>query len=108
MSRLKVHKAFDESLLDSNLSLRAKGFLTMVLTNNITHGIEIKEYCTDSMNDIKNTLLELRINKYIRYNSELNILEANAVPHTKWNKEKKRCHFIHQKNFKNSYLLKMM
>lgn len=63
MAKLKVHRAFDEFLLDPNLSLRAKGFLTMVLTNNITHGIEIKEHCTDSMDDIKDTLLELRINK---------------------------------------------
>ena len=37
---------------DANLSLRAKGFLTIVLTNNITHGVEIKEHCTDSMDDI--------------------------------------------------------
>ena len=86
MAKLKVQRAFDEFLLDPNLSL---SFLTMVLTNNITHGIEIKEHCTDSMEDIKDTLLELRINKYIRYNSELNILEANAVPYTKWNEEEK-------------------
>ena len=87
MARLKVHKAFDEFLLEPNLSLIAKGFLTMVLTNNITHGIEIKEHCTDYMDDIKDTLLELRINKYIRYNSETNMLEANAVPYDKWNEE---------------------
>mgnify|MGYP004662403927 CR=1 FL=1 len=43
MAKLKVHRAFDEFLLDPNLSLRAKGFLTMVLTNNITHGIEIND-----------------------------------------------------------------
>lgn len=87
MDKLKVHKAFDEFLLDPNLSLRAKGFLTMVLTNNITHGIEIKEHCTDSMNDIKDTLLELKINKYKRYNSETNMLEANTIPYDKWNEE---------------------
>ena len=89
MGNFKVYRSFDEFLLDPNLSLRAKGFLTMVLTNNITHGIETKEHCTDSMNDIKDTLLELRINKYIRYNFELNILEANAVPYAKWNEEEK-------------------
>ena len=33
---VKVHKSADEYLKDKNLSLRAKGFLTMVLTNNIT------------------------------------------------------------------------
>ena len=40
MAKLKVHRAFDEFLLDPNLSLRAKGFLTMVLTNNITHALQ--------------------------------------------------------------------
>lgn len=89
MARLKVHKAFNEFLLDPNLSLRAKGFLTMVLTANITQGLQIKDHCTDSMDDIKDTLLELRINKYIIYNSELNILEANAVPYKKWNEDEK-------------------
>ena len=90
MGNIKVYRAFDTFLKDPDISLRAKGFLTMVLTNNITHGIEIKEHCTDSMDDIKDTLLELRINKYIRYNSELNILEANAVTYTKWNEEEKK------------------
>ena len=89
MARLKVHKAFDEFLLDPNLSLRAKGFLTMVLTNNITQGLEVKEHCTDSIDDIQDTLLELRINQYIKYNSELNILEADAVPYKKWNEDEK-------------------
>ena len=89
MGNIKGYRAFDTFLKDPDISLRAKGFLTMVLTNNITHGIEIKEHCTDSMDDIKDTLLELRINKYIRYNSELNILEANAVPYAKWNEEEK-------------------
>lgn len=89
MGNFKVYIAFDEFLKDPNLSLKAKGFLTMILTNNITHGIEIKEHCTDSMDDIKDTLLELRINKYIRYNSELNILKANTVPYTKWNEDEK-------------------
>lgn len=42
MVRLKVHRAFDEFLLDPNLSLRTKGFITMVLTNNITTGFEVK------------------------------------------------------------------
>jgi len=30
MAKLKVHRAFDEFLLDPNLSLRAKGFLTTI------------------------------------------------------------------------------
>ena len=87
MGNFKVYRAFDEFLKDPNISLRAKGFLTMVLTNNITTRFEVEKYCSDTKEDIKDALLELRIAKYIRYNSELNILEANAVPYYKWNEE---------------------
>lgn len=83
-----MYRAFDEFLKDPNISLKAKGFLTMVLTNNITTGFEVENYCSDSKEDIKDALLELRIAKYIRYNSETNTLEANAVPYDKWNEEK--------------------
>lgn len=51
----------------------------MVLTNNIITGFEVKKYCSYSKDEIKDALLELRITKYIRYNSETNTLEANAV-----------------------------
>ena len=61
MNRSRIYRAFDEFLKDSNLSLRAKGFLTMALTNNITQGLDVEKYCTDSKEDIKDTLLELRI-----------------------------------------------
>lgn len=87
MGNFKVYRAFDEFLKDPNISLRAKGFLTMVLTNNITTGFEVEKYCSDSKEDIKDALLELRIAKYIRCNSETNMLEANAVPYDKWNEE---------------------
>ena len=87
MGNFKVYRSFDEFLKDPNLSLRAKGFLTMVLTNNITTGFEVQDYCSDSKEDIKDALLELRIAKYIRYNSETNTLEANAVPYDKWKEE---------------------
>lgn len=87
MARLKVHRAFDEFLLDPNLSLRAKVFLTIVLTNNITKDLEIEKYCSDSEKNIKDTLLELRIAKYIRYNKETNMLEANAIPYDRWNED---------------------
>ena len=87
MAKLKVHRAFDEFLLDPNLSLKAKWFLTMVLTNNITTEFEVEKYCSDTKEDIKDALLELRIAKYIRYNPETNMLEANAVPYDKWNEE---------------------
>ncbi len=61
MGNFKVYRAFDEFLKDPNISLRAKGFLTMVLTNNITTGFEVEKYCSDSKEDIKDALLELRI-----------------------------------------------
>ena len=56
MNRSRIYRAFDEFLKDSNLSLRAKGFLTMALTNNITQGLDVEKYCTDSKEDIKDTL----------------------------------------------------
>lgn len=87
MGNFKVYRAFDEFLKDPNISLKAKGFLTIVLTNNITTGFEAENYCSDSKEDIKDALLELRIAKYIRYSSEINTLEANAVPYDKWNEE---------------------
>lgn len=55
--------------------------------NNITTGFEVEKYCSDTKEDIKDALLKLRIAKYIRYNSETNMLEANAVPYDKWNEE---------------------
>ena len=78
---VKVHKSADEYLKDKNLSLRAKGFLTMVLTNNITTGYEVQNYCSDSKEDIEDIILELNICKYIRYNPETNTLDANAIPY---------------------------
>lgn len=87
MKKYEIFNAFDRFLKDENLSLRAKGFLTMILTENITTGYEIENYCTDSHEDIKDTLLELRINHYIRYNPETNVLEADAVPYEEWPKK---------------------
>lgn len=80
MGNFKIYKAFNKFLKDKNLSLSAKGFLTMVLTTNIVQGLETEKYCTDSEEDIKDTLLELKVNHYIRFNPENNILEANAIP----------------------------
>ncbi len=52
MRNFKVYRAFDEFLKDPNISLRAKRFLTMVLTNNITTGFEVENYCSDTKEDI--------------------------------------------------------
>ena len=84
MSRLvKVNRSYDEFLKDKNLSLRTKGFLVMVLTNNITTGFEVQDYCSDSKEDIEDIILELKICKYIRYNPETNTLDIDAVPYDK-------------------------
>ena len=72
MGNFKVYRSFDEFLKDPNLSLRAKGFLTMVLTNNITTGFEVENYCTDTKEDIKDIILELRLKHYLRYNEKDN------------------------------------
>ena len=88
MSRLvKANRSYDEFLKDKNLSLRAKGFLVMVLTNNITTEFEVQDYCSDSKEDIEDIILELKICKYIRYNPETNTLDVDAVPYDKWNKK---------------------
>lgn len=42
MAKLNFQRAFDEFLKDPNISLRAKRFLTKVLTNNITTKFEVK------------------------------------------------------------------
>ena len=88
MSRLvKANRSYDEFLKDKILSLRAKGFLVMVLTNNITTGFEVQDYCSDSKEDIEDIILELKICKYIRYNPETNTLDVDAVPYDKLNKK---------------------
>ena len=53
----------------------------------VSFNCHLEKYCSDSKEDIKDALLELRIAKYIRYNSETNMLEANAVPYDKWKEE---------------------
>lgn len=87
MSRLvKANRSYDEFLKDKILSLRAKGFLVMVLTNNITTGFEVQDYCSDSKEDIEDIILELKICKYIRYNPEINTLDIELF------------HMINEKN----------
>ena len=61
MGNFKVSRAFDEFLKDSNISLRAKGFLTMVLTNNITTGFEVEKYCSDTKEDIKKAVVCIKL-----------------------------------------------
>ena len=70
MKQFNIYKSIMKYLIDQNLSLNAKGFLTIVLFNDEIIGLDIQKYCTDNKETIRDTLLELRINKYIKYDSE--------------------------------------
>ena len=45
-------------------------------------GLDIQKYCTDNKETIKDALLELRISKYIKYDSEFKKLIVASVPYT--------------------------
>ena len=78
MRNIKVYRAFDEFLKDPNISLRAKGLLTMVLTNNITTGFEVENYCSDTKENIKDALLELRMNELLKYEIIKELVDRNG------------------------------
>ena len=42
------------------------------------------QYCTDDLKAIKETMLELRIMKYVKYDPETNMLLAGPEPYDKW------------------------
>lgn len=73
-------------LTDKNLSLNAIGFLSIVLFNDVIIGLDIQKYCTDNKETIKGALLELRINKYVKYDSESKRLLASPTPYIEWAK----------------------
>lgn len=87
MKQFNIYKSTMKYLTDRNLSLNAKGFLTIVLFNDEIIGLDIQKYCTDSKETIKDSLLELRINKYIKYDLESKRLIAAPVPYTEWNED---------------------
>ena len=87
MKQFNIYKSIMKYLIDQNLSLNAKGFLTIVLFNDGIIGLDIQKYCTDNKETIKDSLLELRINKYIKYDSETKKLIAAPVPYTEWDED---------------------
>lgn len=87
MKQFNIYKSTMEYLIDQNLSLNAKGFLTIVLFNDGIIGLDIQKYCTDNKETIKDALLELRINKYIKYDSETKKLIAAPVPYNEWDED---------------------
>ena len=50
-------------LTDKDLSLNAK--------NDEINALELSKYCSDDMETIKDTMLELRIMKYVKYDPKL-------------------------------------
>ena len=87
MKQFNVYKSTMKYLTDKNLSLNAKGFLTIILFNDGIIGLDIQKYCTDNKEIIKDALLELRINKYIKYDSETKKLIVAPVPYTEWDED---------------------
>lgn len=87
MKQFNIYKSTMKYLTDKNLSLNAKGFLTIILFNDEIIGLDIQKYCTDNKETIKNALLELRIYKYIKYDSESKKLIAVPVPYTEWDED---------------------
>jgi hypothetical protein len=74
-------------LTDKNLSLNAKVLLSIVLFQDEIVGTEIEKLCIDDREAIKDALLELRINKYVKYDSESEKLIAAPTPYTEWDKD---------------------
>ena len=74
-------------LTDKNLSLNAKGLLSIVLFQGEIVDTEIEKLCIDDKKTIKDALLELRINKYGKYDSESGKLIVAPTPYTEWEKD---------------------
>lgn len=87
MRQFNINKTMMKYLTDKNLSLNAKGFLSIVLFNDEIIGLDIQKYCTDNKERIEDALLELRINKYIKYDPESKKLIAAPTPYTEWDKD---------------------
>lgn len=87
MKQFNIYKSMMKYLTDKNLSLNAKGLLSIILFQDEISGTEIEKLCTDDKETIKNALLELRINKYVRYDFKSNKLLAGPTPYTEWDKD---------------------
>ena len=70
MKRYLMYKSIMKYLTDKDLSLNAKGFLSMILFNDEINALELSKYCSDDLQTIKDTMLELRIMKYVKYDPE--------------------------------------
>ena len=84
MKRYTMYKLIMKYLTDKNLSLNAKGFLSMILFNDEINALELSKYCSDDLQTIKDTMLELRIAKYVKFDPETNMLLAGPSRYDEW------------------------
>ena len=84
MKRYLMYKSIMKYLTDKDLSLNAKDFLSMILFNDEINALELSKYCSDDIETIKDTMLELRIMKYVKYDSETNMLLAGPSRYDEW------------------------
>ena len=82
MNKLIVNSNPHKYLKDNNLSLSAKGLLTILLTNEkIEEMDDVGKFCSNSQREIMDTLFELKANKYIRVNPKTKLINANTEPY---------------------------
>lgn len=84
MKHYTMYKSIMKYLTDKDLSLNAKGFLSMILFNDEINALELSKYCSDDMQTIKDTMLELRIAKYVKFDPETNMLLAGPSHYDEW------------------------
>lgn len=58
-------------LTDKKLSLNAKDLLSIILFQEEINENKLEKYCTDDNETIKYALLELKYNRYIKYDADL-------------------------------------
>ena len=87
MKRYLMYKSIMKYLTDKDLSLNAKGLLSMILFNDEINALELSKYCSDDLQTIKDTMLELRIIKYVKYDPETNMLLAGPSRYDEWDDE---------------------
>ena len=56
----------------------------MILFNDEINDLELSKYCSDDLETIKDTMLELRIMKYVKYDPETNMLLAGPSRYDEW------------------------
>ena len=84
MKHYKMYKSIMKYLTDKDLSLNAKGFLSMILFNDEINALDLSKYCSDDLQTIKDTMLELRIAKYVKFDPETNMLLAGPSRYDEW------------------------